>query len=378
MLSIKLKTSNKYAYSIALLAIAFAFVLPAIASQHAIIEEPFDPYEFLGFNPSQLGSSDIPKVSSYYNLTGSKIIVDDADPLYNWSKTVAENPWCSGSGTLGDPYIIENVFIDGGSSIPETPGKQHSGNTLSIYRSTAYFIVRGCFFTRAGTDEFNSGIYLAYTENGIIYNNTVSYNHNNIFVNDLSHNTTVLYNTMYHNKTVYGPARAVAVQFSDDVLVTKNYLMNTETGIQLINSKRTEVRQNLLNSTYYGFPIKVGVNLIKANDSEIVYNVFAGDYTGQTFDVSQTASSGNTIQNNTISGTIPNLGTPPTPKISGDYEDLITLSNSYSNIVSHNIAYVPGALAEIPSYNPFIVLGAIGLVSILLIAREARRKRKSN
>ncbi len=355
----------------------FAVLLPDLISERPTVEEPFDFSGFLGFNPNQLSSSDVPKTSAYYNLTGSKILIDDADPLYNWSKTAAENPWCSGSGTIGDPYVIENVYIDGEGSIPETIGKQHSGNALSIYRSTAYFIVRGCFFTRAGPDEFNSGIYLAYTVNGIIYNNTLSYSNNNIFVNDFSHNTTVLYNLLYHNKALYSfSGRAIVVQFSDDVLVTKNYFSNTITGIQLIHSKRSEVRQNLLNSTYYGFPIKVGVNLITINDSKIVYNVFAGDYTGTTFDVLQTTSSGNTIENNTLSGTIPDLGTPPPPKLSGDYEDLISLADSYSNIVSHNIAYIPGMVdPAIPSFNMFIVLGAIGLVSTLLITVEAKRRK---
>ena len=374
-LIIKIKT-KKIKYSVALLAIAFALMLPRVNNFSAApIEESFDLSRFLGFNVNDLSGSESPKTSGYYNLTGSNIIVDDADPNYNWSKTAAENDWCSGAGTIGDPYIIENVYINGDMSIVETPGKQHSANCLSIYRSMAYFIVRGCYFTKSGNDEFNSGIYLAYTENGILYNNTITYNHNNIFVNDLSHNTTVLYNVMYHNRSLYGPARACAVQFSNDVLVTRNYFENTDTGIQLINSKRTEVRQNLLNSTFYGFPISVGVNLILINDSRITYNVFAGDYTGTNFEVLQSTCSGNVIENNTISGTIPNLGTP-TPHLSGDYTSLISLANSYSNTVSHNIAYVPGYVSIIPGYDVFIVLGAIGIISTILVVITLKRKSK--
>ena len=372
---IKLKT-KKIKYSVALLAIAFALALPMVNNYStAPVEESFDLTRFLGFNAYELSNSRAPKTSGYYNLTGSNIIIDDADPNYNWSKTAAENDWCSGAGTIEDPYIIENVYIDGGGLIAETPGKQHSGNCLSIYRSTAYFIVRGCYFTRAGSDEFNSGIYLAYAENGILYNNTLTYSTSNIFVGDLSHNTTVLYNVMYHNKTLYGPARACLVEHSDDVLVTRNYLENTDTGIQLVNSRRTEVRQNLLNSTFYGFPITVGINLIRINDSKIIFNVFAGDYTGTNFEVLQSTSSGNIIENNTISGTIPNLGVP-TPHISSDYTSLISLANSYSNTVSHNIAYLPGYVSAIPGYDVMFVLGAIGLVSALLLATTTI-KRKS-
>ncbi len=375
MLPIKKLKTKKIKYSVALLAIAFALALPMVNNYStASVEESFDLTRFLGFNAYELSSSRAPKTSGYYNLTGSNIIVDDADPNYNWSKTAAENDWCSGMGTIEDPYIIENVYIDGGGSIAETPGKQHSGNCLSIYRSTAYFIVRGCYFTQAGTGEFNSGIYLAYTENGILYNNTVTNSFNNIFVNDLSHNTTVLYNVMSHDEA--HPGRACAIQFSDDCLLTKNLIANGYTGFQLINSKNVELRQNLLNSSIYGVPVSVGINLIFINDSKITYNVFAGDYTGTNFEVLQSLSSGNVIENNTISGTIPNLGVP-TPQLSSDYTSLISLANSYSNTVAHNIAYLPGYITPgIPGYDAFVVLGSIGLVSALLVA-AATIKRKT-
>jgi len=123
--------------------------------------------------------------------------------------------------------------------------------------------------------------------------------------------------------------------------------------------------------------VSVGIDFRLINDSKIIYNVFAGDYTGISFVVSEIGSSGNVIQNNTISGTIPDLGTP-TLKTSGDYTDLIKLAESNFNTVSHNIAYISGYISEeeIPGYDVFIVLGAIGLVSTLLIARTMKRKNK--
>jgi parallel beta-helix repeat protein len=341
------------------------------------VEESFDLSRFLGFNAYDLSSSRTPKTSSYYNLTGSTIVVDDADPNYNWSKTVAENDWCSGSGTLGDPYVIENVYIDGNMSLVETLGKQHSANCLSIYRSTAYFIVRDCYFTKSGTGEFNSGIYLTHVENGILYNNTLAY-HNQAISVDSSSNITVLYNVIKHNQNLYGPNRAMYLEFSDDCLVVKNLVVNTYVGIQLFKCVGTEIRQNMLNSSLFGFPVSVGIDFMMINDSKIIFNVFAGDYTGIDFHVSQIGSTGNVIQNNTISGTIPELGTP-TLNPSGDYTDLIKLAESNFNTVAHNIAFVPGYVSptpEIPSYNIFIVLGAIAVVSILLTTRGVKRKIK--
>ena len=193
MLPIKKSKKKKIKYSVALLAIAFALALPMVNNfSTAPVEESFDLTRFLGFNAYELSSSRAPKTSGYYNLTGSQIFIDDSNPNYNWSKTAAENDWCSGAGTIEDPYIVENVYIDGNLSIEEIPGEPYSGNCLSTYDSTAYFIVRGCYFTRAGTGEFNSGIFLRHTENGILYNNTLTYSNNNIFVGFWSHNTTVL------------------------------------------------------------------------------------------------------------------------------------------------------------------------------------------
>lgn len=142
----------------------------------------------------------------------------------------------------------------------------------------------------------------------------------------------------------------------------------------------TEVRQNMLNSSLWGFPVSVGVDFMFIDDSKITYNVFAGDYTGTTFEVSEVGSTGNIIQNNTISGSIPiNINTPTPPKSSSDYTDLIKLADSNYNTVSHNVAYVPGYVApesEIPGYNVFIILGVVGLVSTLLIKTKKVLRKK--
>ena len=109
--------------------------------------------------------------------------------------------------------------------------------------------------------------------------------------------------------------------------------------------------------------------------------MLAGDYTGTSFEVLQEDSSGNVIQNNTLTGAIPvDLGTPTPPKTSGDYTDLIKLTQSYFNDVKHNVVYIPGYISpdpEIPGYDIFTILGAIGIVSVFLIART-KKKQNSN
>jgi len=41
------------------------------------------------------------------------IFINDTDPSYDWSKTAADNDWCSGTGSFSDPYVIKNIVVNG-------------------------------------------------------------------------------------------------------------------------------------------------------------------------------------------------------------------------------------------------------------------------
>ena len=66
------------------------------------------------------------KKAGFWEL--SEIYIEDDDPLKNWAITAATEPWCSGSGIWSDPFIIENVTING----------QNSGSCITIYDSNPY------------------------------------------------------------------------------------------------------------------------------------------------------------------------------------------------------------------------------------------------
>ena len=97
------------------------------------------------------------------------IYIDDLDPTKNWLITNATYDWCSGSGLINDPYIIENVTIDA-LSYP---------HGIFIENSNVYFKIRNCVVYNA----YSRGIRLNRVDNGIIYNNTSSQNDNGIFIN---------------------------------------------------------------------------------------------------------------------------------------------------------------------------------------------------
>jgi len=128
------------------------------------------------------------KLSGFWDLTGSKISIDDSDPSKNWSYTALHYDWCSGSGNWNDPYVIENVTING----------QDSGNCIEIKNSDAYFIVRNCSLYYSGYSWDNAGINLDNVTGGKIINNDCSNNYRGISL-DESDNNTLLGNIAFNN-----------------------------------------------------------------------------------------------------------------------------------------------------------------------------------
>ena len=114
----------------------------------------------ISFSDSNNISTKKIRLSGYWDLTGSPILVDDDDPSYNWAITAATNDWCYGVGSWNDPYIIENVTIDG----------QNSGSCITVKESTVFFIIRNCTLYNSGNNlnTLDSGIHIKNTRNGII------------------------------------------------------------------------------------------------------------------------------------------------------------------------------------------------------------------
>jgi hypothetical protein len=88
----------------------------------------------------------------------------------NWTQTNSTFDWCSGSGTEIDPYLIENVVIDG----------QNSSSCVIIENTREYFIIKNCTLYNAGPEqipEYDCGIRIDNCSNGKLINNNVSFNH---------------------------------------------------------------------------------------------------------------------------------------------------------------------------------------------------------
>ncbi|GAG88462.1 unnamed protein product, partial [marine sediment metagenome] len=112
------------------------------------------------------GNTEITKFEILKIVLTSIIIDEEGNGDYTWEEAVDEE-WCSGSGTWSDPYIIQNLVIDG----------KDTGTCLLIRNSNVPFVVKNCRIYNAGSSgAYYAGIYLYKTSNGKIINNTIGTN----------------------------------------------------------------------------------------------------------------------------------------------------------------------------------------------------------
>jgi parallel beta-helix repeat protein len=185
----------------------------------------------------------------------SSIFIDDTDPTKNWAVIEARFDWCSGSGTEGDPYIIEFVSING----------QFSGNCVYIGYSSVFFIIRNCIIYNSGL--YFDGLYLNYVNNAQILNNNCSFNGDNgIFFQGGGNNNTILNNTVFNNRR----AGIDLGSFSENCLISGNIISdNGQDGIVLRQDcDNNNISNNVIyNSGYSGILLQGGSdnNIVREN-----------------------------------------------------------------------------------------------------------------
>ncbi len=97
-----------------------------------------------------------------------------------------ENGVTGGSGTLEDPYIIENwIIVDGSAE-----------NGIFVTNTNAYFIIRNCTLIGFSGDDY-SGIRFSNVENGVIDDSDCFDNYYGILIQVSSH--IIINNSIFHN-----------------------------------------------------------------------------------------------------------------------------------------------------------------------------------
>ncbi len=234
------------------LGIIFAFL--SISSYNIFIDQ--------GENDRNIGIRDEINLISPKNSYIEPFIHIDG----NWSDTVTTYAWCSGDGSWGNPYIIENVTIDASTS--------PTGSGILISNSkNYYFIIRNCTVYNAASGYYNGGIKLENTDDGILMNNDCSDNgHCGIMLRNNCYNNTILENIANIND-FYGIG--VSGNSNENNIIGNTVMDNSQYGIFVyMGSNNNNISSNTVDNYFVGIYIwSNSINNIISNNT-IVFNSY--------------------------------------------------------------------------------------------------------
>jgi parallel beta-helix repeat protein len=331
--------------------------------------------------------------SEYYNFTGPsidcgsgilwfRVYINDEDSNYNWSKTAAENEWCTGSGTYGDPYVIENLYVNA----------HGEGGCVCIRNSKKYFIIKNCWFENAEWDEYGNGVYMRIVENGTIADNIILFTKTGIHTNIGIYNITISNNIIITDHSKKGGGRGIDLSSgTHNTTAINNKILNHYQGMAVSFSTYIHVDNNLVENTIWeDFEGGNPIGFQDANHSRLRGNILAGYFARGTFDVDEENCEGNVIENNIVSTDNSlifdfdsfmesiNSGTGM-PKISGNSGGEIGLFSSNHNYVGYNIAIVDSLTTtqDLPLNMIILIIGILSIVvAVAAIAVVIRGKKR--
>lgn len=196
------------------------------------------------------------------------IIINNQSDFINYS--------FNGTGTPTNPFIIENLEIDG------------MGLDYCIYigNTSSTFIIYNCFLFNT-TNNDGRGVYFFNVTNGNIINNMIYDNDQDGILLFNSNNNSI------ENNTVVNQANGIAIWFSSNNTIRNNTVIDTqEYGIHIFNSDNNRIEKNMVqNNSLYGFCLQ------NSNVNRIFLNSIINNFRGILLSVS---SNNNFIHNNTI------------------------------------------------------------------------------
>jgi len=194
----------------------------------------------------------------------------------NWTATKSAGI-CTGNGTYSEPYVIENLVIDGGGS----------GSCILIENSEVHFKIGNCSLYNSG-DYPNAGIQFSYVNNSQLINNSCSSNTYGIYLSN-SDNNTLSRNTA--NNNLYG----ITLDSSYNNNISENTAnTNNNYGIWLRSrSNNNNVSGNIVDNNFRGIYVRF------CDYNDITGNTAKNNYVGIYLDISDyNIVTGNTANNN--------------------------------------------------------------------------------
>jgi parallel beta-helix repeat protein len=277
------------------------------------------------------------KSSENWVLIDTTIIIDDTQVgTYDWATINATYDWCIGSGTKEDPYIIENIIIDG----------LNTDNCIEIWHSSVYFIIRNCTLYNSN----DSGMYLNDVFNAKIHNNTCHSNvegirfqndggdnkitnnivrdnirtgiflesfndfciiHNNTAINNNQHgivlgqeSTNIYVSNNFVKNNIYG---GILIQGDsiNNTIIENTIVRNNNNGIWIFSDSKENIikRNNISSNIGYGIKIHYSDNNTVIENTIFNNTIYGIEFCSYiTIPVTYNIIVNNTIISNTIAG----------------------------------------------------------------------------
>ncbi|MCK4238859.1 MAG: right-handed parallel beta-helix repeat-containing protein [Candidatus Lokiarchaeota archaeon] len=267
-------------------------------------------------------------------------IAIDGDGAHNWAWVQTQSWFGGGDGSEGNPYIIENIIIDGGNL----------DNCIEIKNSDVYFILRNSQLYNASRGFDKAGIFLYMTNNGNITNVNCSNNNNIGIWVEQSNNIAILDNIINNNG---GPG--IHLYHCDYIDVIGNEVSNNIIGIRLWDCDNCNVMENIMKDNSNS-----GIML---RDSD--YNIISGNTANDNlFGIYLKNSNSNKVNDNTF---LDNLG-----------DSIQEDEDCEGNTIENNNCGDSSAIV-IPGFDLIIILStiiAISSIKIKILLKNRKDKKK--
>ncbi len=209
---------------------------------------------------------------------------------------------CSGSGTYSNPYVIEDLEIDGGGS----------GDCIFIENSDVYFRIENCELTNLGGGvgirfsniengqvidnncaSNNYGISLSWSDNNTISGNTANNNNYHGIYLFNSH-----YNTVSGNIAKYNDENGIELWNSDHCIISGNTVDNNDKGIYSYHGDSNTFTGNTASNNNEGIEIEGSSSFNNITGNTVSNNQYGiyGSFRENNI------LSGNTANNNQLCG----------------------------------------------------------------------------
>lgn len=212
-------------------------------------------------HPSYLRTSDHMDVKPF-------IIDENGEGNFTWAEAVLQ-PWCSGSGTEGDPYIIEWIYING----------LDSTSCIEIWNSMAHVRIYYCNIHNAGYsgDMVYAGIKLNNTNNIQLIHNQLYSNNGHALVLCNSNSTIISDNLIVNNgENVTSYHNAKLFYNSHNTFITENEANgNAYDAFDITHCENTTIINNEIHTSGH-----YGAILYSCKNFNIINNEMRGNWLG--------------------------------------------------------------------------------------------------